>query len=351
MTKILYIALKYDYGDPKRGFGFEHYNFYDSLVNMGNEVVYFPFDEAMINYGKEKMNELLLETARKENPDLCFFFLFGDEIKKETVKKISSEFLTFNWFADDHWRFYNFSRHWASCFTWAGTTDSEAPEKYNRIGIKNVIKTQWACNHFIYKPLGGEKRHDVSFVGQPHGNRPQIIEKLRKAGINVKCWGKGWPAGRISQDEMIKIFSESRINLNLTKSSKDNLIKSSAKIFLSGRSLKINPPKTWIDNFRSMQAKKREQIKGRTFEIPGCGGFMITGKADNIGEYYKENEEIVLYKNTEDLINKIKYYLKAEKEREEIAEKGYKRTLKEHTYEKRFQDIFRAIGVSGYSDL
>jgi len=77
MTKILYIALKYDYGDPKRGFGFEHYNFYDSLVNMGNEVVYFPFDEAMINYGKEKMNELLLETARKENPDLCFFFLLS----------------------------------------------------------------------------------------------------------------------------------------------------------------------------------------------------------------------------------------------------------------------------------
>ena len=44
--KILYIAMKYDYGDPQRGFSFEHYNFYDSLIKMNNgsnEIVYFSF--------------------------------------------------------------------------------------------------------------------------------------------------------------------------------------------------------------------------------------------------------------------------------------------------------------------
>ena len=27
--KILYVAMKYDYGNPKRGYSFEHYNFFD----------------------------------------------------------------------------------------------------------------------------------------------------------------------------------------------------------------------------------------------------------------------------------------------------------------------------------
>ena len=41
--KILYAASKFDYGIPARGYSFEHYNFYDSLVGMGHEVEYFDF--------------------------------------------------------------------------------------------------------------------------------------------------------------------------------------------------------------------------------------------------------------------------------------------------------------------
>ena len=225
--KILYIAMKYDYGDPKRGFSFEHYNFYDSLTRMNNgenQVIYFPFDEITQKIGKDKMNKRLIETAYQEKPDLCFFFLFENEIRKEIIKKISQRFLTFNWFADDHWRFENFSKYYAPYFHWVATTDSQAVEKYHQIGYKNVIKTQWACNHFLYKPLNdAEKRtqnnaennllypeitykikgaifsnplnisdnqryrYEVSFIGQPHGNRRKIIEKLRKVGIEVKC--------------------------------------------------------------------------------------------------------------------------------------------------------------------
>ena len=360
--------MKYDYGDPKRGFSFEHYNFYDSLRKMEkgrHEIVYFPFDQIMREAGKDKMNEKLLEVVKEEKPHLCFFFLFTDEIKKETIRKISRESgaITFNWFADDHFRFYNFSRYYAPLFHWVSTTDSQAVRKYHKIGYKNVIKTQWACNHFLYMPQNMSRdirdnqrdiredpryRYDVSFVGQPHSNRREVIEEIEKVGIDVSCFGNGWPKGRISQEEMIKVFSQSRINLNLTKGSGGINSKSIASIFFKKelyRHFRLASPKYWLPNLRSILAKGREQIKGRNFEIPGCGGFLLTSDADNLTDYYQDGKEIVIYNGIRDMIGKIRYYLKHNDERESIARAGYERTLRDHTYEKRFRDIFKIMGL------
>jgi len=352
--KILYIGTKYDYGDPRRGFSFEHYNFYESLVAMDggkHDIVYFPFDEVMREMGREEMNKKLIETVHREKPVLCFFFLFTDEILKETIKTITdkSGATTFNWFADDHWRFDNFSKYYAPYFHYVSTTDSLAPEKYKKLGYNNVIKTQWACNNRTYKPVVDAKlKYDVTFVGQPHSDRREVVQQIKNSGIDLRCWGNGWSEGRASQEEMIRIFSESCINLNLTKGSGAIDIKQIAKIFMNRRADDIyylHSPLMWVDNAKSFLNKKREQIKGRNFEIPGCGGFLLTANADNLGDYYADGKEIVIFKDVPDLIDKAKYYLVHEDERSMIAHAGYERTIREHTYEKRFQELFRAMGL------
>jgi len=357
--KIFYVATKYDYGDPARGHSFEHYNFYDSLVKMnggGNEVVYFPFDEIILKYGKEKMNKKLLETVVAEKPDLCFFILTGEQIKKETVKKITHQqkIITLNWFCDDYWRFNNFSKHWAPFFNWVVTTDYEAIKKYQKIGYKNAIKSQWGCNHFLYRPVSSKKRRDVAFIGQPHSNRVEIVEKIKNSGIKIETWGRGWSNGRISQEDMIKVFSESKINLNLAKCSMSNIPKSLARVFLKrekNKKIRIRKPSRWADEFRSFLGHRRSEIKGRTFEIPGTGSLMMMDNVEDLGSYYKIGKEVVVYENAGDLIKKIKYYLKNKEEREKIAIAGYKRTLKEHTYEKRFNKIFKTIGFGDTANI
>jgi len=353
--KILYVAMRYDYGKPEKGFSFEHFNFYDSLVKMNSgehDVIYFAFDEVMRDGGRDKMNEKLLETVYRERPDVCFFMLFTDEIKKKTIKEISKKgnTVTYNWFLDDHWRFSIYSKYWAPLFDWVSTTDSEAVNKYEKIGYKNVIKTQWACNHFTYKRTGSEVRHDVTFVGQPHGDRKKVIEEITRAGVPVECWGVGWPNGRIEQDEMIKLFSESKINLNLTMSSGLLRLEPIAKIFLNRRAndtYQIRNPISWPANVVSWARERGEQIKGRNFEVPGSGGFLLTSDADNLTDYFEDGKEIVIFKDTEDLIDKAEYYLLHEEERAAIAQAGYQRTLGEHTYEKRFNDIFMEMGLRG----
>ena len=350
--RILYIAQKYDYGKPEKGFSFEHHNFYETLVKMngsGHEVIYFPFDEVMRDVGRDKMNKKLLEVVEKKRPDLCFFFIFTDEIKKKTIKRITGrgDTVTFNWFTDDHWRFSIYSRHWAPFFNWVSTTDSKAPAKYKKVGYENVIKTQWACNHFVYKRIGEGLKHDVTFVGQPHGGRREIVDDIGRAGVPIECWGGGWPNGRIGQDDMIKLFSESKINLNLTMSSGSFRLEPIAKIFINRRvddSYQLRNPVSWPANFISWASERTEQIKGRNFEVPGSGGFLLTSDADNLTDYFEDGREIVIFKDTADLIDKAKYYLSHENERASIAEAGYQRTIRDHTYEKRFNDIFTAMG-------
>jgi len=49
---ILYCGMKYDYGRPAQGYSFEHYNFYDALVNMGHDVLYFDFMTLLQSTGR-----------------------------------------------------------------------------------------------------------------------------------------------------------------------------------------------------------------------------------------------------------------------------------------------------------
>ena len=219
--QILYVAHKYDYGDPTRGFAFEHYNFYESLIAAGHDVLYFDFPSIAQNRGCAEMNRRLREIVVAEKPELMFTFVWGDLLNRKTIRWITHECdtVTLNWYCDDHWRFEALSRRWTPCFNWVVTTAEEALPKYEALGYTNVIKSQWACNPAIYKRDAVPKQYDVSFVGLPHSRRRELIHSLRSAGMRVHTFGKGWPVGRVTQDEMIRIFNESRVNLNFCQAS------------------------------------------------------------------------------------------------------------------------------------
>jgi spore maturation protein CgeB len=373
--KILYAGMKYDYGDRERGLSFEHCNFYDSLLRMGHDIVYFDFMSLMQAHGRSWMNHRLLDAARSEKPDLLLAVLFKDELDRSAVRRLSrsENFPTLNWFCDDHWRFEDFTRRWAPCFNWSVTTAQSALPKYKAIGYDRVIKSQWGCNHFLYRKLDLPMRHDVTFVGQPHGDRPETIQVIRDAGVRVETWGAGWESGRLSQEEMIEVFNASRINLNLSNASTlavkpPKTIESSIPPGLAGafdrvpggKALKRGVKAVIRGARRMRQAsqpaaepatpappKYHEQIKGRNFEVPGCGGFLLSGMADNLDEYYEIGREIICYDDPADMLDKIRYFLDHEVERAGVALRGYRRTLREHTYVHRFNEIFRRIGLPG----
>lgn len=311
--RILYCAQKNDYGYPSRGLSIEENFFFHTFYENGFEIIRFDPMDILKKVGQKNMNDMLLEAAYRYSPDILFCSLFKDEIDKGTIDEItrSNRVLTLNWFSDDQWRFETFSKDWIPCFSWGITTSKAAYEKYINAGNKNIILSQWGCNHRLYFKMDTSKIFDLSFIGLPHGDRRDVIRSLRKSGLKVDIWGFGWEGGRISQYQMIKIFNQSLVNLNLNNASVNAI----------------------------------QQIKARNFEIPGCHGFLLTGRAENLEEYFEIDKEIVCFSGIEELIDKAKYYLNHQSEMEYIAHNGYLRTLHDHTYDNRFRQIFNKIGM------
>lgn len=370
--KILYVALKYDYGDTTRGLSFEHYNFFNTLWNMGHDIIYFDFMTILNKLGQEGMNKRLLDVAKAEQPDLMFTFMFTDQFEPRAIRRISrTDTVTLNWFADDHWRFETFSRTWAPNFNWVVTTAPNAVAKYAASGYRNAIKSQWACNHYLYRKLDVPLSYDVTFVGQRYGDRPAIIQRLRDAGVDARVWGFRWEAGRLSQEEMMQVFNQSRINLNLPNASRPasraptraERVAGSLHQHWIGRLAKrpIRPlvraargtrrsaapldASVSVSSTPSVAPAVPDQIKGRTFEVPGCGGFLLTGRADELEGYYIPGEEVACFSSPDELVDTVIHYLEHEDERASIAMAGHERTLREHTYAVRFNEIFRTIGL------
>ena len=63
----------------------------------------------------------------------------------------------------------------------------------------------------------------------------------------------------------------------------------------------------------------------RTFEVPACGGFLLSARTDEAKGFFEEDREAVYFSTPEELKQKIDFYLKNEELRKEIAEAGYKR--------------------------
>jgi spore maturation protein CgeB len=232
--------------------------------------------------------------------------------RRDIIRRITEQTpcKTIAWFCDSHFRYGNFDSRWAPNLDYCVTTAQVAYPKYVADGFgQKVIKSQWFASP-KYKKISVPLDVGCSFVGQPHGDRRTVIGLLRASGIQVQTFGAGWEK-RLSFDEMVAMFNRSKINLNPNNSADAT----------------------------------HKQIKGRNFEVPGCGGFLLTGEAENLGEYYDIDKEIITFSSTGDMIAKVKYYLAHEEQRKAIANAGYERTLREHMFNHRLDAIFARAGL------
>lgn len=329
--KILLACMLHTYGDSKREYSYEYFNFYQSLKKMGHEVELFDYMGEMQALGKEGMNQKLLARVQEWRPTLAVFSLYTDQFDPQVVNALRSKTRTFCFFHDDTWR-VEYSRYWARQFDYFSTPDLHGETKYRELGLANAIYFPFGCNERIFRKLDVLKKYDVSFVGGWHPYREWLIERLRKAGIGVEIAGYRWPKGEIDQEGMVKLFNESRINLNLSNSASwdARYLASSLRAFIN----------------RLRSKKNIEQMKARMFEVNGCGAFQLTYYVEGLAHCYDIDREIGVYADADDLVEKIRFYLAHEELRESIAAAGYERTLNDHTFTNRFQKVFQRMGLT-----
>ena len=81
----------------------------------------------------------------------------------------------------------------------------------------------------------------------------------------------------------------------------------------------------------------------RLFEGTAMGCLVLTDNKIGLGKLFKVDKEIVVYKNLQDLLEKINFFLKNKKKLFSVAKKGYRRTFLEHNYKNRVYILDRVI--------
>lgn len=81
----------------------------------------------------------------------------------------------------------------------------------------------------------------------------------------------------------------------------------------------------------------------RLYEATGVGALLITDLKDNLGELFEVGKEVVAYSSPEEAAEMIRYYIAHPEEARVIARAGQERTLKEHTYKNRMDELLPLV--------
>ncbi|MBV8227752.1 MAG: glycosyltransferase family 1 protein [Verrucomicrobia bacterium] len=85
-------------------------------------------------------------------------------------------------------------------------------------------------------------------------------------------------------------------------------------------------------------------IKGRDFECPGVGACYLTTYNWELANWWEIGREILCYRNVEELIEIFAWYRNRPEDCLKIARAAWRRSVDEHTWERRFRKMFREIG-------
>jgi hypothetical protein len=185
---------------------------------------------------------------------------------------------------------------------------------YKARGARDVIKIQTAYEPTLqFPPPAGwsdaDRHRDVSFVGTPYDDRGETLTRLwREHNFSVaisgnpRAWAKAMPpdaykatfkVGELFRDDYRNAIWGSRINLSfLTHSNQDEFVH-------------------------------------KSFEIAGCGGFLLAERSEGHLQRFKEDEEAVFFSTFEELVAKIHRYLPDEAARARIAAAGNLRAARD----------------------
>ncbi len=89
------------------------------------------------------------------------------------------------------------------------------------------------------------------------------------------------------------------------------------------------------------------QMKGavnqRVFDVPACGGFVLTDRRAQLEALFEPGREVVVYETPDDIAELAGRYLRDAVARERITRAAQKRILAEHTYEHRLTQLVRVM--------
>lgn len=313
-------------------------------ITSGKEFPYSPVDEGI----QETLRSLaatvtvatpsqpVAQLAAELRPDLVLA-LDGWNLPLEQVDEIRGMGIrTALWLTDDPY-YTDVTGELVMHYDYIFTLELNCVDFYRQKGCANVHYLPFAAYTGYYRPLRDRaaNRRNISFVGSAFWNRVDffrpIINDLIDRGlyINGFWWDRlfepGTYPGRVEMDkwmgphETSEIYSSSKIAINLHRSFNDASVNINSAMI---EALSPNP---------------------RTFEIAASGTLQIVDARSDLARFYTPGVEIETFGSQEELLGKIDFYLNHEKERRDIVLRALDRTLREHTYAHRLNELLSVV--------
>ena len=86
-----------------------------------------------------------------------------------------------------------------------------------------------------------------------------------------------------------------------------------------------------------------DDINFRTFETLGCNTLLFTNYTPDLEKLFDTEKDMVLYKDGNDLLEKLTYYLNNPVEKNKISNSGFKTVTSKHTFVNRAKELIKII--------
>jgi spore maturation protein CgeB len=204
-------------------------------------------------------------------------------------------------------------------------------EDFKSLGIKDVylLRSYFIPEEDYRVSLGrtdSAYQSDIVFVGHYEADgRLQALEALARQGFRLNLFGPEWHRGikSLASDSPLRsLFPVRRVLGNDYRKAI-----SGAKIALCFLS-RINA----------------DTYTRRNFQIPAMETFMLSEYSDDLATLFAEGIEAEYFRTVDELVDKVRYYLKHEDLRSRIARKGYERVWKDgHDVRSRMKQFARQV--------
>jgi spore maturation protein CgeB len=354
-------------------------NLFDPLIELNHEVYLLDIDDYVLQRScipmslraKEVLSNDLVKVFLKEHEktkfDLFLGYLHNGQIEPDVLKDIKKNVFTVNYTTNPH--------QFAMYEDIARVVDLNIVSHQPAVSLFKAIDAKYyympfAANPDFYKPAKGYKTPGAAFIGSTYGIRPYYLWRVLQNNIDLKVYGSGWkfdPKKRYRRvlrkfyshwqnliagtDESLR-FHDNSMRLEIINKLNENYPENLFTALDDDQYQKVLSESEIIINInesrRNQDFLDPDLITGcnlRDFETTMSGSFLLTQYSETIKDFFVEGDEMVSFINEIDLVEKIKYYLGHEREREKIASNGYSRSHADHTWQKRYNKFLNEITI------
>jgi len=276
------------------------------------------------------LNTAFVAMAKTFGPDLIMVFK-GLHVLPQTIRSLQAAGMAvINCHVDDFFNTGYLQEHSKECFNLYDMHFSSRRhlfEEYRQKGARAVGFYEFAYDPTVFYPLGPNGQAippcAVSFVGSWSPYRTEQIEALGGLDEQVHVWGWGWQRakGRLAKYPNIKLWNKLAYLEDFCR-------------VVAGSKICLN----------ILTPENRDQSNLRNFEIPACRGFQLAQRTKQILTVFGENESIACYEGSEELRNKVIYFLEHSEQRQAIQHKGYELVTKGgHSFVDRCRSVLEQI--------